>query len=288
MEFLHGVPLDARLAERGRLSQVETLELLEAILAPLEAAHAAGVIHRDLKPGNVFLQKLADGKDFPRILDFGLARHVDSTGRGSGIVGTPSYMAPEQAKEGDLTPAADLYALGCMAYEMLSGALPFEAPTAFGVIEKHLTRTPAPLDSLVMNLDDDVVALVQALMQKDPAKRPTARQARRDVARLLRALARAATVGDARPAPVGIERVAARPGAPSEAATELGIAGVDVPLPPPRRAQPPSNFSSRPTVRDAPALSHEDESARRSPWSRWVVGGLLAAMGLAALAKWVA
>jgi serine/threonine-protein kinase len=227
MEFLAGEPLDARLATQGRLSAVETLKLVSSLLAPLEAAHAAGIVHRDLKPSNVFLQRLPDGTDFPKLLDFGLARHVDATGRGSGIVGTPSYMAPEQAKEGDITPAADLYALGCIAYEALAGRPPFEGPTAWSVIEKHLSTTPQPLSALVLEVDDEVAEFVDELLAKKPTERPTATAARREVARLLRQREEASTVNDVK-----------TPNR-SEARTVLGIEGVDVPLPPPKKSIPP-------------------------------------------------
>lgn len=236
MDYLDGEPLQARLAARGRLPVVEALRLLADVLAALEAAHAAGVIHRDLKPGNVFLQRLPDGKDFPRVLDFGLARHIDSTGRGSGIVGTPTYMAPEQAKDGDQTPAIDLYALGCIAYELLSGRPPFEAPTAWGLIELHLSSAPQPLTKRVLDVDDEVAALVHELLDKDPTKRPTAKQARREVARLLRAREEAAT---GRNEPVKLDR--------PEAATVIGLEGVDLPLPSPKRARATQPAAAQPT-----------------------------------------
>jgi serine/threonine-protein kinase len=224
MEFLDGEALDVRLAEKGRLSVVETLRLLEQVLSALEAAHAAGVIHRDLKPGNVFLQKLADGKDFARLLDFGLSRSVDSSGRGSGIVGTPTYMAPEQAKDGKPTPAVDLYSVGCMAYELLSGRPPFEAQSAWGVIEQHLTKPPKRLSQVVLELDDEVDEFVHSLLDKDATKRPSAKDARRAVARLLRAREDAATIGEKKRKPD-----------PRDAETELGLDAVDLPLPPSKK-----------------------------------------------------
>ncbi|MBL8923967.1 MAG: serine/threonine protein kinase [Myxococcaceae bacterium] len=236
MDYLEGESLQTRLASRGKLPAVEALRLLADLLAPLEAAHAAGVIHRDLKPGNVFLQRLPDGKDFPRVLDFGLARHIDSTGRGSGIVGTPTYMAPEQARDGDQTPAIDLYALGCITYELLSGRPPFEAPSAWGLIELHLSRAPQPLATRVLDVDDEVAALVHELLDKDPARRPTAKQARREVARLLRAREEAAT---GRNEPVKVDR--------QDAATVVGVEGIDLPLPAPKRERATQPDAARPT-----------------------------------------
>lgn len=258
MEFLDGEPLDARLASKGRLDVLETLRVLNDVLEPLEAAHAAGVIHRDLKPGNVFLQRLAENRVFPKLLDFGLARFADATGRGSGIVGTPSYMAPEQAKEGELTPAVDLYALGCMAYELLSGRPPFEGTSAWGVIEQQLTKAPRPITQVVLDLDDEVAALVHELLDKDPAKRPTAKQARREVARLLRAREEAATVGDPKARPATRETLKVEPPKDArEAATVLGLEGVDVPIPPKStRARARSGVMAK-TQLDAPVTVDE-------------------------------
>ena len=205
------------------------------------------MIHRDLKPSNVFLQRLPDGTDFPKLLDFGLAKYVDSQGRGSGIVGTPAYMSPEQAKEGDITTAADVYAIGCIAYELLAGRPPFEAGSLWALIEKHLTATPTPLSSVVLEIDDEIAGFVAELMSKDPAKRPSATQARREVARLLRAREEASTVTEARavtlPKPEssrsGKEKALPMKNS-QEAKTVLGIEGVDVqlPSPKPRRSKP--------------------------------------------------
>ncbi len=259
MEFVQGEPLDARLSAKGQQTELETLKLLLAVLAPLEAAHSAGVIHRDLKPSNVFLQRLPDGTDFPRLLDFGLARYVDSKGRGSGIVGTPAYMAPEQAKDGDITPAVDLYAVGCLAYELLAGRPPFEGNTLWAVLEQHLTATPAPLTSHRMNLDEEVSDFVSLLLSKLPEARPTATQARREVARMLRAREDAITISEARgkkgdgPTPrppeqetktaprTPIAHSTSLPPGPllnsQDARTVLGVESVDVPMPAPKGAR---------------------------------------------------
>ncbi len=263
MEYLEGEPLDARLLARGKLPMLEALRLVHDILAPLEAAHSAGVIHRDLKPGNVFLQRLPDGKDFPRVLDFGLARYVDSTGRGSGIVGTPSYMAPEQAKDGDQTPAIDLYALGCMLYELLSGRLPFEAGSAWGVIELHLSKTPRRLNELVLDLDDEVADLVHELLEKEPSKRPTATRARREIARLLRAREEAATIGEQRPRPVSkpVNKAIEKKVDPREAATVIGLEGVDVPLPAPKSSRARARELTQNTTEVHEAVADPSESS---------------------------
>jgi serine/threonine-protein kinase len=286
MEFVQGEPLDARLAAKGTQSVEETLKLLLAVLAPLEAAHSARVIHRDLKPSNVFLQRLPDGTDFPKLLDFGLARYVDAKGRGTGIVGTPAYMAPEQAKDGDITPAVDLYALGCLAYELLSGRPPFEGATLWAILEQHLTATPRPLTSLLMNVDDEVSDFVAELLSKAPEQRPTATQARREVARMLRAREQAATQSEERPrkldgpTPRGATRVEhTEPHLPvdtQEAQTVLGLGGVDAPLPAPRGPRPGKRSpEARKTTVNEPAIEDELPAIRGRPVWFWPVLGLV-------------
>jgi serine/threonine-protein kinase len=233
MDFVQGEPLDERLTAKGRQSVLETLTMLNAILAPLEAAHASGVVHRDLKPSNVFVQKLPDGTDFPRLLDFGLAKHVDSQGA-AGIAGTPAYMAPEHTRDGAVTPAIDLYAVGCLAYEMLAGRPPFEGPTVEAVLLQHLNANPKPLSGVRLDLGDEISDFVDELLAKDPAKRPSAGQARRNVARMMRAHAEATTVGEKRaPAPTAASAPELRttpftplgvtPGDPQDAPTVMEV-----------------------------------------------------------------
>ena len=178
MEFIEGPNLDV-LLEQGRLSQEMALELIHQACGALSEPHANGVIHRDLKPENILLVPMADGSVQLKVVDFGVARALETDKRvtANGIIcGTPWYMAPEQAKQqGDIDARADLYALGVILYQMLCGCVPFDADTAIQVILKQLQATPEPLDQFIPEgeLAEGVEALVLALMAKAPADRPT-------------------------------------------------------------------------------------------------------------------
>jgi serine/threonine protein kinase len=138
MELLAGESLADRLAREGRLTTAEALPIATQIASALAAAHRAGVIHRDLKSRNVMLAPSKDGGVRAVVTDFGLARALEPDGGhssltgGNGLVGTPDYMAPEQVEGGAVTPAADIYALGVVMYEMVTGTLPFvgDSPSA--------------------------------------------------------------------------------------------------------------------------------------------------------------
>jgi eukaryotic-like serine/threonine-protein kinase len=145
MEYLDGEPLSDLLIrnhnENRETPVLEVLLILEEILSALGGAHGAGVIHRDLKPSNVFLCKQRDGSRFVKVIDFGIAKlgvigSTPST-RASLMIGTPSYMAPEQARGGSVSPALDLYAVGVMAFEMLTGQLPFVGDSVVAVLMQH-------------------------------------------------------------------------------------------------------------------------------------------------------
>ena len=162
MELLAGESLAARITRRKRLSCSEALPIIAQIAAGLEAAHAVGVIHRDLKSGNVMLVRSADPSRHERVVvtDFGLARTIahspdaaSSISDSRSVVGSPAYMAPEQVEGKPLTPAADLYALGIIAYELVTGARPFDGGSAMTVAARRLTTAPDPPRSVVPGLD---------------------------------------------------------------------------------------------------------------------------------------
>jgi len=174
MEWLRGEALKARVG-RGPLPALEACEILDAIAQALEAAHGKDIVHRDLKPDNVFLHQIEGGPHTVKLLDFGIAKlmrtqAIEKTQTGS-MLGTPSYISPEQARGVDVTPRSDIYSLGVMAYEMLSGRLPFEGETAMDLVVKHLNEEPPPLGAFV-RVPRALETCVMRMLAKDPALRP--------------------------------------------------------------------------------------------------------------------
>jgi hypothetical protein len=184
MEWLQGEDLAHRLA-RQPLTLPETLSMLRRVAEGLSTAHQQGIVHRDLKPSNLFLR---EGRPEDAVLlDFGLARYVVPTlvaVTGSQVVlGTPGYMAPEQASsQADITASADLFSLGCVLYECLTGQAPFAAPHFAAVLAKILFASPAPLSALRAGLAPGLQVLVDRMLAKTPQRRMP------DAASLLEAL----------------------------------------------------------------------------------------------------
>ncbi len=174
MELLTGQTLKERIERDGPVAVDEGRRILGALCAGLGAAHAAGVVHRDLKPSNVMLEP--DGRVV--ILDFGIARQMSLSDTDPGLdtgtrelIGTPHYMAPEQVTGGAVDPRADLYALGVLGFEMLTGRKPFEAETLMAVCYLHVRQAPPdPLD-LRPDLPPRLAAVLLRCLKKDPAER---------------------------------------------------------------------------------------------------------------------
>ncbi len=167
MDFIPGPDLGSLLLKEGRFPPLRAARLAAGIAHGLEAIHREGIIHRDLKPHNVLV---APG-DRPVIADFGVAREIAAprltmTG---GLLGTPAYMAPEQIENGPSTPAMDLYALGAMLYEMLSGSVPFPTRDPLEAIRLTLHGTPPPLPP---DVPPALAGATLRLLEKDPADRP--------------------------------------------------------------------------------------------------------------------
>jgi serine/threonine-protein kinase len=170
MELVPGETLSRILARDGRLSVDATLDLIGQAARALHIAHSAGIIHRDIKPGNLMVT--ADGT--VKITDFGIARSGDSSMTQTGMVmGTAQYVAPEQATGKRVTPAADLYSLGVVAYESLAGGPPFVADTPVALALKHVREEAPPLPTSIPHA---VRGLVGALMAKHPDDRPRSAQ----------------------------------------------------------------------------------------------------------------
>jgi tetratricopeptide (TPR) repeat protein len=170
MQFLNGETLASRI-KRGPMPQTEALPLIEDMADALSAAHQAEVIHRDFKSGNVMLVYGA-GRTSAVVTDFGLARGThDDRSLHAGLVGTVDYMAPEQIKGEEITPASDIYALGVVMYEMVTGQRPFNGDSKVTIITKHLHDEPRPPRDLVPSLDPNWNEAILQCLRKPPSER---------------------------------------------------------------------------------------------------------------------
>ena len=186
MEFVKGTPLRDLLSSEGQFAVERAVRMMRGICAGVGAAHRQGVVHRDLKPENILVVAPDDDYEFEsvRVVDFGLAKllaDADSLNKGAVVLGTPFYMSPEQCMGEPLDTRSDVYSLGAMFYEMVSGKRPFAAETVSGVISKHLYDTPPPLPASLELPRRISTAIMQAL-SKDPDDRP---QSATEFARLL-------------------------------------------------------------------------------------------------------
>ena len=182
MEYIPGQTLQQKLDATGPLETSEMLRLAVQIACGLTAAHAQGLIHRDIKPSNILLEQGAETK--AKLTDFGLARTTDDASlTQSGVVaGTPHYMAPEQARGDSIDHRADLFSLGSVFYVMLTGRLPFRAPTALAVLKRVCDDTPRPIRELIPEAPPWLCDLIGKLHAKKPEDRF---QTAREVADLL-------------------------------------------------------------------------------------------------------
>ncbi|HEY2514452.1 MAG TPA: serine/threonine-protein kinase [Polyangiaceae bacterium] len=174
LERLHGHTLADRLEHVGRLTIPETLDVVLPILSGLEHAHRAGVVHRDLKPENIFLAVEPDGQVLPKLVDFGISKMRNATlsitARGA-LVGTPCYMAPEQARAEEIDPRTDIFAMGIVLHECLSGTVPFNGGQLHEVVRSVLEDEPLPLPGI----PEDLWGVIACALAKRPEDRyPTA------------------------------------------------------------------------------------------------------------------
>ena len=155
MEFLHGKSLADLIEKQGAMAPARADNVLQQVCGSLEEAHGRGIVHRDLKPDNIVLVDRAGKRDFVKVLDFGIAKRAKEedqneqklTQQGM-VLGTPPYMSPEQFTGQPIDARSDIYSLGVMAYEMLTGRLPFNANTAWEWATQHMTQPPIPIESL--------------------------------------------------------------------------------------------------------------------------------------------
>ncbi|HSR54081.1 MAG TPA: serine/threonine-protein kinase [Acidobacteriota bacterium] len=189
MELLRGLDLEALVQRFGPLSAGRTVHLLQQVCASLAEAHSKGIVHRDIKPANLYVCKLGLEHDFVKVLDFGLVKRIQAEDHSTALTlentatGTPQFMAPEMALGKEVDGRADIYALGCTAYWMMTGCYVFEGEGALQVIMDHIHTSPVPpgqrTEMTVPKVLDD---LVMRCLAKDPAQRPQSVEAlRRDL-----------------------------------------------------------------------------------------------------------
>jgi eukaryotic-like serine/threonine-protein kinase len=180
MEYLVGSDLAHRLQEHGAIAIEEAIDYLLQACEAIAEAHAAGIVHRDLKPANLFLTRRADGSSLVKVLDFGISKATLPAGsqpdmsltKTASVMGSPLYMAPEQMRSTRSVDArADIWALGVILYELLSGKVPFEATTMPELCAMVLTEAPAPLRDKRPDTPPGLWAVIERCLQKDPAQR---------------------------------------------------------------------------------------------------------------------
>ncbi|MFL5359248.1 protein kinase domain-containing protein [Archangium sp.] len=228
MEFVPGQDLHTVLSKEGPLPEARIVRVVSQVLSALYDAHNAGVIHRDLKPENIMVEQRRNEPDFVKVLDFGIAKIQDSEGDGPALTrtgfvcGTPEYMSPEQARGSTLDHRSDLYAVGVILYQLLTGRLPFESDTAVGYATKHLTEEPVPPSRKrpEIRVSPAMERLIMRALSKSPDDRPQDAEAfKAELFAVDKERERRANPPARRPAP--------------------GTAGVLAPLP--RKATPPPN-----------------------------------------------
>jgi serine/threonine-protein kinase len=178
MEFLDGESLAARLRRTG-LSVLETLHVMKQCCSALQASHAKGIVHRDLKPENIYLCTRGSDKNFVKILDFGIAKLTGDGGMGQShktrtglVIGTPAYMSPEQCEgKGLIDHRSDVYSMGVVMYELLTGRVPFPGDGFGEILVAHLTKTPDPPSALNPDIKPEIEALVLHAIEKDKNRR---------------------------------------------------------------------------------------------------------------------
>lgn len=183
MEYIQGKSLAEDLKINGRMSLLRFRNVFLPVLSALEAAHEAGLVHRDVKPANIMLTLDIDGVERAKLLDFGIAKELPESGveavtlgltHSGSLIGSPAYMSPEQCDGKPLDRRSDIYSMACVMYEALSGMPPFSASTSLEIMRKHLMQTPPTVAELCSTIDisQELAETIVWGLQKAPAERP--------------------------------------------------------------------------------------------------------------------
>lgn len=256
LELVDGRPLSHLLHERGRLPPEQARDLLVQVADALAAAHAVGLVHRDVKPGNLLVSESGTVK----VTDFGIARaaDADTTTLPGFVVGTAPYLSPEQAAGASASPASDMYALGVVAFECLTGQRPFDGDP-LAVLRAHREQ---PVPALADDVPADLRELVTALLDKDPARRPAAAHVARWATRDRNGPTAALPLG---PAGLGPDLTAALPLLPAFAEPASPTADGPPARPQPSTATGPGTGRADPPVAGPPGLAAVSARLRRHP-----------------------
>lgn len=241
MEFLEGDDLHALVEREGGLRWTRARGIILQIAAALGAAHALGIVHRDVKPSNCFVLRRGTKVDFVKVLDFGIAKVTEASGDSKGLtrthelMGTVAYMAPEQALGERVDARTDIYALGVVLYEMLTGNVPFSGTNSYQVLDQHVRKAPPEPEFVDATIPAAVRSVILRALEKDPAKRF---QSMEELAQAVMQIESSATVA---PTPSSELHVAAPPEPGSPPTEPLAAFG-----PPPSRATDPLSTARPP------------------------------------------
>jgi eukaryotic-like serine/threonine-protein kinase len=254
MELLEGETLDAVLVRENQLSIERAADILIQVGEALMEAHAIGYVHRDLRPRNIYLSVRRGKANFIKLLDFGLAKLVETEGQAASTslgmtFGDPRYMSPEQARGDRIDRRADIYQLGCVAYEMLTGAPPFSGARVFDILTKQVTEAPHPLPTRRPGVPLWMEAAVTKMLAKDPENRFAT------TSRMVEALRRGLEAGEVMEDDVARRRESIPPPSVSRVMQRMGMAAPDSPRAPtgPDVARPDAARSDAAPADNAPA-----------------------------------
>src|SRR5262245_8769541 len=247
MELLEGETLDTVLVREKQLSVERAADILIQVGEALMEAHAIGYVHRDLRPRNIYLAVRRGKANFIKLLDFGLAKLVETEGQAASTslgmtFGDPRYMSPEQARGDRIDRRADIYQLGCVAYEMLTGAPPFSGSRVFDILTKQVTEAPQPLPTRRPGVPLWMEAAVAKMLAKDPENRFAT------TTRMVEALRRGLDTGEVMEDDVARRRESIPPPSVSRVMQRMGIAAPVEPEPPASAAPAPAAHGAGPAA----------------------------------------